>query len=184
MGKPIKNTEPYHQYILDNYKHQSLAAMASNLNIDVRIVKKGLSKLGIIRSPELIASFRGHKNICPIRDAYFKENYLTKPLRHICKDQGISDKMGELILKRLGLVRPPELVLMFKSLHTSVTEKQRKSSIKNKPVLKNKKEPKRKLKFNVIKPVEPVLPTRQVDYSNKIMVKIDHRTWVYRDKTA
>lgn len=184
MPAKITYAEPHDQYLLDNYQEMSLTEMCANLNIDIKVGKRVLKKLGIVRSQELTAKFRGHRKPCEARDTYFKENYLKKPLKHICKDQGVSVKMGERILKRLGLVRPPELILKFKTTHTNAGVKPKTKKSRYTPIKKITKAPKKKLKVDALPKVEKVFPNKVIDYSTKIMVKIDNKTWVYRDKKA
>lgn len=110
-------------------------------------------------------------------DNFIKENYLHRPLMHICREVGINVKTGERILRKLKLVRPPELCLKFKSTHRGINEP--------KPKPKKYYEPKVKEKLQKIKKPpneEKVFETKSADYSQKVLVKIDNKTWVYRYK--
>jgi hypothetical protein len=166
--------------------------MCEHLGIDVRVGRRILKKLGVIRTPEIIAKFRGHKNHNEEWDNYFKANYLIKPLAHICKHLGISVKCGTLIMKRLELKRPKYLALRFQGIHRGINDP---APVKKKyytPVVKSEKPVKKKGKTTPILKLQKektekkttFLPNKVIDYSQKVMVRIDNKTWVYRDKTA
>lgn len=188
MRKPIKHKEEFDDYFLANYKEVSLHKMCEICGISKHKGYRILKKLGIERDKDLIAKFKGHKNHNEQLDQYFKDNYLLKPLKHLCADKNVSVKVGERIMKRLNLVRPKQLVLKFMSTHKPVSEHNKHPKKYYVPVKVDKRRiPKakvKKLKVDKVQKPEKVLPTRVVDYSTKVLVKIDHKTWVYRDKTA
>lgn len=111
-------------------------------------------------------------------DKYITDNYLLRPLVHICRDLNISIKVGERVLRRLKLIRPTDLCNKFKTTHRGLNDPKPKSKncYKPKPKIAKIKIPK------ITKKPELILTSKNVDYSTKTLVKIDNKTWIYKEK--
>lgn len=120
---------------------------------------------------------RKRKLFSEAENKYLHDNYLLIPSAHIAKYLDRPLQTVKRQIRNLGLIVPLELAERFKATHRGINEAS--------PVPKQYYEPKVKEKIKKgknKKVVEGNFKSLPVDYSKKVLVKVDHKTWVYRDK--